>query len=162
MVLKPWNKWTLVDFAALNMLLWPRSQTSDGETENTVQKVDGNIPAMPRSSNLCTSLRALLKFPYPVSASSRTGMSVASAMNSATSKIWVHEASLLSLTPIWAEMESPLPHMPANPAILGYFQKKTMYATCVENNSTGSSQWLTTLRIGWDHVEVMLYTCTRI
>jgi hypothetical protein len=50
------------------------------------------------------------------------GMSVASAMNSAISSIWVQEASLLSLTPNWAEIDSPLPHMAANPAVLGYFQ----------------------------------------
>jgi hypothetical protein len=104
--------------------------------------VDSDIPAMPRSSNLRTSLRALLKFPYPVSASTRIGMSVASAMNSATSRICVHEASLLSLTPSWAEMDSPLPHIPANPAVLGYIQNKAMhvYATCVQMNFTAFSQ----------------------
>lgn len=57
------------------------------------------LPATPLSSNFRTSLRALLKFPYPVSASSKIGIDVASLMNSMTSTTCVHEASLLSRTP---------------------------------------------------------------
>lgn len=73
------------------------------------------LPATPLSSNLRTSLRALLKFPYPVSASSKMGIDVASLMNSMTSTTWVHEASLLSRTPSWADMDKPLPQMPLKP-----------------------------------------------
>lgn len=45
-------------------------------------------------------------------------MSVASAINSTTSKTCVHDASLLSRTPSWAEIDSPLAHMPGNPETL--------------------------------------------
>lgn len=45
-------------------------------------------------------------------------MSVASAINSTTSNTCVHEASLLSRTPSWAETDSPLAHMPGNPEML--------------------------------------------
>jgi len=45
-------------------------------------------------------------------------MSVASAINSTTSSTCVHEASLLSRTPSWAEIDSPLAHMPGNPEII--------------------------------------------
>ena len=44
-----------------------------------------HAPATPIFSNLETNLLALLKFPYPVSASRRIGTSVASLMNSNTS-----------------------------------------------------------------------------
>ena len=53
-----------------------------------------------------------------MSASSSIGMSVASAINSTTSNTCVHEASLLSRTPSWAEIDSPLAHMPGNPEML--------------------------------------------
>ena len=43
-------------------------------------------------------------------------MRLASAMNSTTSSTWVQLASLLSRTPIAAEIERPLPHRPRKPA----------------------------------------------
>lgn len=92
---------------------WARPSNNEFVFGNNLSSI--HAPAMPRCSSLAISLLALLKFPYPVSASSSIGMSVASLMNSRTSTTCVQEASLLSRTPSCAEIDKPLPQIPLNP-----------------------------------------------
>ncbi len=85
--------------------------------------------AMSRCSNFFTSLRMLLKLPYPVSPSNKMGIVVASLINSSTSKTCVQEASLLSRTPRAAEMERPLPQIPLKPASSTIFADNPLCAS---------------------------------
>jgi len=64
------------------------------------------------------------------------GMVVASLINSSTSNTCVHEASLLSLTPSAAEMESPLPHIPLKPASSAIFADNPLWAS-IKNAISG-------------------------
>lgn len=62
----------------------------------------------------------MLAVPCPVSPSRRMGIFVFSDMNSNTSSTCVQVASLLSRTPIAAEMDRPLPQIPWNPVELAH------------------------------------------
>ena len=65
-------------------------------------------------------------------------MSVASDMNSNMSTTWVQLASLLSLTPNWADRASPLAQMPLNPACCAILADTPLCASRM-NSSWGDS-----------------------
>src|SRR3954470_10113217 len=96
-------------------------------------------PATPRSHSFRTSRRTLLKLPKPVSPSTSIGIDVASAMNSSTSRNWVHDASLLSRTPRDAEIDRPDAQMPWKPASSTIFADRPLWAS-IRNDRSGESR----------------------
>jgi hypothetical protein len=78
----------------------------------------------------------LLKLPYPVSPSNNIGMlGDLSAINSKLSTTWVQEASLLSLTPNYAEILNPDPQIPLNPASYTIAADNPLWASMINSNS---------------------------
>jgi hypothetical protein len=68
------------------------------------------------------------------------GISTASTMNSSTSRIWVHDASLLSRTPSAAEIDNPDAQMPSNPASCTIFEESPLWASIKKLSSELSSK----------------------
>ena len=70
-----------------------------------------------------------------MSPSTSIGIVVASDINSKTSNICVHDASLLSLTPSAVDIDSPDAHIPLKPLTSTIFAVKPLCASIKNDNS---------------------------